>query len=344
MVAVVALGALAGCGSDAGSEGDGVGATSTATVPRSTTTSATVPDGPLPIPTDPADLEACRDVDPGQPALMPSRRWPGIADGWAVRYAYTSRPEGEVGPPFGWSTLVQVGDAERVTALVVVTFGPKASGSGPDPNATVRGVPAWVGPEITRGGATGAVQAVWEEGLALTATARGIDDAALVDLLDELDIARGAVTAGPSGWRFLGSGQADGLLAATVVGITPPGDDLLETGYAPVELQVEERAVGSGPSGPVHVPGGIDVTGLDVRLRDEGGRPALVTQLEGGQRLVHTTTADGDAVTVSGPVPEADLLAIATGTTAIDPDDERLVGIPIGNVGSSPGRWCRDDR
>ena len=56
---------------------------------------------------------------------------------------------------------------------------------------------------------------------------------------------------------------------------------------------------------------------------------------------MHTTTADGEAVAVSGPAPEADLLAIAAGTARIEPDDERLVGVPIGNAGSSPGRWCR---
>ncbi len=345
-VAVAAVLALAACGSDAPPTGST--ATTATTEPAATTTEATSPDattttvldGPTPIPTDPADLPACDEVDPGQPALMPSRRWTDLADGWQVRYAYTTRPEGEAGAPSSWSTLVRVGADERVTGLLVVAGGPTPAGA--TPNTTVRAQPAWLGPETTRGGATGALQAQWSEGdRAFVATSRGVDEAGLHALLEDLAIEDGTPTGGPDGWRFLGSGQADGTQSVTVLGITPPDADLLETSYAPVEVTVQERTVGADASGAIQVPGGIDVTGLDVRLRDLDGRPALVTQVEGGQRLVHTTTTDGDAVAVSGSAPEADLLAIASGATRIEPDDERLVGVPIGNVGSSPGRWCR---
>lgn len=313
----------------------------TSTVPpTSTTTTTTEVPGQIPIPTDPAELASCRDVPADGPAIMPSRRWPTLPAGWQVRYAYTTRPEGEGNSWFGWSTLIRVGEASRVTGLVLVTAGPTSSGA--DPNATVRGVPGRVGPQTSRGGPTGALEVGWQEGdVALTVVSRGLDEAALRALVEDLELADGAVTTGPDGWSLLGSARSDGVISATVFGLTPPGTDLLETGYAPVEVQVEEPTSGASAAGAIHVPGGLDVERGEVVLLEADGRPALLTSLDDGGRLLHTTTADGAPVWASGPATGAELAAVAASAAAIPIDDERLVGVPMGTQGSSPGRFCR---
>lgn len=342
--AIVAAGlALAACGTTtdraAPTSTDPVRASTTAPDISTPTPTSTAPPGPTPIPTDPADLGPCIDIL-GVSAAMPSRHWPQVPAGWNVRYASTTRP-GAPGPANGWSTLVRVDAVARVTGLVTVTYGPDAGAS--EPNSTVRGRPAWIGPETNRSGATGAVRAAWsdEGGLAFIATARGLGESDLRDLLDDLAIARGAVVDSPPGWRSLGSGHADGFNSATVIGLTGPGSELLETGYAPVEVQVDELAIGTDQPGVIHVPAGLDVVRLDVRLRSFGDRPALVTDLGDGQVLIHTTTADGAPVSASGPPGDADLLALAANTAPIATADDRLVGVPMGNVGTSPGAWCR---
>lgn len=339
---LVALGAVACASSDDQASPATRPPASTTSSPRpaATSTTSTTEVGPVPIPTDPAELASCDDVPDDGPAAMPARRWPELPTGWQVRYAYTTRPEGEGGSSFGWSTLVRVGENRRVTGLVLVTTGPTSNGA--TSNATVRGVPGWVGPQTNRSGPTGALEVDWvEDDRATTAVSRGLDDAALRSFVEDLRIDDGAVTADPPGWQLLGSGRSDGVLSATVFGITPPGTDLLETGYAPVEVQVEERIAGSPTAGAIHVPGGLDVEDADVFLLDADGRPALLTSLDDGGQLLQTTTADGAPASASGPATGADLARVAGRAAPIQPDDERLVGVPMGTPGSSPGRFCR---
>jgi hypothetical protein len=85
------------------------------------------------------------------------------------------------------------------------------------------------------------------------------------------------------------------------------------------------------------------VTSGKVSVSQLAGRPALIVDL-GGQYHVATTTEEGLSVNAHGPIAAPQLLALASGMVAIGADDPRLVGIPMGNVGSSPGRWCRTDR
>lgn len=333
---VLALAATA-CGSSA----DRAAPTTTGRPPSttSTTTTTEVP-GQIPIPTDPAELASCEDVPTDGPAVMPSRRWPTLPTGWQVRYAYTTRPEGEGNSWFGRAALIRVGAQDRVTDLVLVGTGPASIGV--DPNTTVRGVPGRMGPQTGRGGPTGALEVAWQEGdVDVTVVSRGLDDAELRALVEDLDLADGAVTTGPDGWRLLGSDRSDGVISATVIGITPAGTDLLETGYAPVEVQVEEPTPGTPSAGAIHVPAALDVEHGDVFLLEADGRPALVTSFEDGGHLVQTTTTDGAPVSASGPATGAELAAVATSVAEIPIDDERLVGVPMGTSGSSPGRFCR---
>ena len=315
-----------------GSSADRAAPTTTSRPPSTTATTSTTTElpGVIPIPTDPAELASCEDVPTDGPAVMPSRRWPTLPTGWQVRYAYTTRPEGEGNSWFGRAALIRVGAQDRVTGLVLVGTGP------------VRGVPGRMGPQAGRGGPTGALEVAWQEGdVDVTVVSRGLDDAELRALVEDLDLADGAVTTGPDGWRLLGSDRSDGVISATVIGITPAGTHLLETGYAPVEVQVEEPTPGTPSAGAIHVPAALDVEHGGVFLLEADGRPALVTSFEDGGRLVQTTTTDGAPVSASGPVTGAELAAAAASAVAIPIDDERLVGVPMGTSGSSPGRFCR---
>lgn len=299
---------------------------------------------PTPIPSDPAALGPCDTLPDNVVAATPSRRLPAPPAGWTIRYASTTHdPAPDPSLTLGWSTLVQTDDAGVVTAMVVVTSGPAADIVYDGPHATtLRGVPGTVGPEVTRGGETGAVQALWSEaGLDHQALARGIDGAALGQLVEDLELRSGTVQSPPSGWRSLGAASAKSGGQVTVAGLGPEGDSLLETGYAPVEVAVEEPVDGAAPPGALHVGSGFTLGTGAVRVVTVDGRLALVVDLGDGARLVNTTTAAGAPVQVAGPATTDELIALATTMEAVDLNDARLVGLPMGAEGSSPGAWCR---
>jgi hypothetical protein len=350
---------VAACGADrapsAATGGDGAGdvdapdrAASSTTGLVSTSTSVAATDatatGPAPIPNDPAALPSCASLPANVMRAEPSRRWLDVPDGWAVRYAYSLRddPAG-TGAPSGWSVLVRSSGA-GVAAMVAVHVSQLDEAMQPLPGAArvIRGRPASVAPELSRGGPTGALRAEWRgDGHLFSATARGLSDDELVQLLDRVDVDGMTVGHAPEGWTVLGSGMTEtGHLTTTVLGLTPPGGELDAAGYAPVELIVEEAPAGdpasTGPRPPV-----LDPEGGRIRLVERQGRPGLLARTGDDHQVAYTTDRSGNPVSAGGPVPAERLLDLAADVGPISIDDPRLVGIPMAAAGSSAGAWCR---
>jgi hypothetical protein len=339
-VAVVASSAVIGaCGS-----GRDAGDTVDPTAGAASVAPSVAPAETDSIPTDPARLPSCDEYGADEMAATPSRRWPGVADGWTVRYAYTTRdPARSSGARWHWSTLVQVTPDDTVTAMVVINA--HDSSDSPEGDTTVRGVPASLGPEVSRSGPTGAVEASWmENGLRFVATGRGVDASGLRTLAESLDLTNGVVSAPPDGWLLLGAASSAGSPDVTVLGLTGDGGSLLEAGDAPIEVVVDETAAGEPAPGALRTGLGFDVASGTVSVAQLDARPALVVDLGDGRHLVITTTSDGLSVTANGSATAPQLLALASGMIAIGAEDPRLMGVPMGNVASSPGRWCRTDR
>lgn len=235
---------------------------------------------------------------------------------------------------------MRVDGADAVGAAVTVSGreGPGGFGNTRTAEATIRGVPARLGPQATRAGPTGNVQAGWKEsGLDMSAVGHGLSEQELTAVLDASQLNGGVVLAAPSGWEVLGAGRSVGGFDSTVIGLVPDGGELDPSGVAPVELAITDRADGTPGSGAPEVPDG------DLRLADAGGRPALLGHLGDASNIVSTTTQEGHAVRAAGAGPHPTLLAAAAGLRRVDAHDPLLVGVPMGS-GNTSGGWCREDR
>lgn len=352
--AVIALALLSACGGDSAATGDQEmidrAASSTTSGLPSASTSVVVPDtteaGPASIPADPAALPSCASLPANVMRSEPSRRWLDLPEGWTLRYAYsvTDDPAGS-SLPSGWSVLVRHSRA-TVDAMVAVDVSQDDETMLPLPGAErlIKGRPASVAPELTRGGPTGALQAEWrDDGQRFDATSRGLSEDDLVRLLDRVGLDGVTVGSAPPGWTVLGSGMtASGHLTTTVLGLTPPGGDLDQAGYAPVVVTVEEAGpedpLPTGPHPPVR-----DPSGGHLHLSTIGDHRGLLFEGDeaDGIRAAWTTDRSGQPVSATGPVPAEVLLELAGKVEPISVDDPRLVGIPMAAASSSPGAWCR---
>jgi hypothetical protein len=344
VLAVAAVG-LPACGGDERDEPSSAptssdpSSTSPTTSPSSSTTTSGVV-GEVAIPTDPATLVSCDELASNTILTTPSRWWTDPPEGWRVAYAFGGSSPASDATPYVASTMVRVDGADTVGAAVTVSGqeGPGGFGNAQTAEATIRGVPARLGPQATRAGPTGNVQAGWKEsGLDMSAVGHGLSEAELSAVLDASQLDGGVVVAAPSGWTVLGAGRSIGGFESTVIGLVPEGGDLDSSGVAPVELAITDRADGTPGSGALQVPDG------DLRLASVAGRPALVGQLGDASNVLSATTQEGHAVRAAGTGPPATLLTAAGGLRRVDADDPVLVGVPMGN-GNSSGAWCRQDR
>jgi len=361
--ALLALGLLAACGSDRAPSAATGGEEARAQVPldraassstglTSSTTSVEVTDatepGPAPIPTDPAALPSCASLPANVLRAEPSRRWLDVPSGWTLRYASSVTDDtGASSAPSGWSVLVRH-SGTAVDAMVAVDVSREDETMLPlfGAERVIKGRPASVAPEATRGGRTGALQAEWrDDGQRFGATSGGLSEDELVQLVDRLDLDGVTVGHAPEGWTLLGSGMTEnGHVTTTVLGLTPPGGDLDPAGYAPVVVTVEEASGEAPPTGP-H-PHAWDLSGGRLSLSSLGNHRGLLfhgDEADDGAlfEAAWTTDRSGQPVAATGPVPAEVLLELAASVEAISADDPRLVGIPMAAAGSSPGAWCR---
>ncbi len=228
-------------------------------------------------------------------------------------------------------TLVSVGaDGEIGKAVIVSGF--SSAGSLQEPDATVRGQPASLGPgTVDRGGSTiGDSTAVWDEaGREWRAVGYGLGPDELASTLGRLVLKDGLLTDTSDEFvelgRVVGAGSRMTYLAAGAPGQEPT------TPSVTVRV-LDDRGGGSGLPEAYGSLVGATRTGLD-------GRDAVVQQFEDGNATVLTTTADGAAVSVWGTLGVDDLSDIAASIERVEPGDPRLEGMLLGGP-SSPEPVC----
>lgn len=347
VVLVAALGSagLAACGDDGPAPG---AVASDAEEPATTVAVAEPPAFEIDpsVPDDPGDLPACDELDSPGDRQLPARWLPtSLPLGVDVATAGTTSRSAAPPPGSGLVVLVSTGAAgdpasapgsDTVAAEVVVAFSPvddpATAPHGFEPDTTLRGVPGQLGTSDGTGGPAGVVTARWvERGRDWVLEAAGLDEGEVVEVVERLELDDDVVD--PAG-AFRSIATAPGRYPAlrTEVGLAVAGAQPREYGVV-----VEEH---DGGTGVAMITGLVPRTGLELGELD--GRPALRGTL-GGTRVLMTTTPDGAAVYAHGDLEPDELDELVGSLERVDPDDERLVGVPMDWV-PAEGRFCRDDR
>jgi len=188
---------------------------------------------------------------------------------------------------------------------------------------TVRGVDGRVGRSQSRGG-LGPVTAFWDgAGVTWAGSSPNLDAAALVAVLDGLDLS-GDVVSDPSGaYRTVGSGATVALGPARVTSLEVHVDGERPEDARVLYLRIDPSAPGT--DGPTRLPGGGvgSVTEVDGRVLLLGGE-AVTTTDDASQ--VSVRVYDGQSRPVSLDATAVD--AIRTAVAALhrrEPSDEALV-------------------
>jgi len=301
------------------------------------------------VPDDPALLGSCAEADDGRGRYTPARWLPAtLPDGTTVRFA-SHRLPAEVDVEPGWSSvLVATDSASQVTSAIRVTATFVQGGiDGEPPADRLRGVPGMIGASSSRGSG-GNYEAMWvEDDVVWRVVAWGLDEAGLRAAIERGEFEPEGVS-DPTGELTTLSWRPATSLAVTEIDLGERGST---RGRQDVVVVAEPVEGGGGPL--------LDGAGnaIGMQLGSIDGQPALrsesaTTNGSGTDTpaisSLLTTTADGSPISVTGAFTMDELEGLVRSTERIEPDDDRLIGVPmtfpLDDANLAETSFCRTDR
>lgn len=325
--------------------------------PGSSGPTTTVPE-PLPVlfdevPDDPALLGGCAEADDEVDRYTPASWLPAtLPDGTTIRFASNRLPadvDVDVNVEPGWSSvLVATDSASQVTSAIRVTATFVQGGiDGEPPADRLRGVPGTIGASSSRGSG-GNYEAMWvEDDVVWRVVAWGLDEAGLRAAIERGEFEPEGVS-DPTGELTTLSWRPATSLAVTEIDLGERGST---RGRQDVVVVAEPVEGGGGPL--------LDGAGnaIGMQLGSIDGQPALrsesaTTNGSGTDTpaisSLLTTTADGSPISVTGAFTMDELEGLVRSTERIEPDDDRLIGVPmtfpLDDANLAETSFCRTDR